>query len=258
MKYKSYLILCCLSLSSAVFGANTIAPSMSSVQARNESQIGQVSNNFGNLKAQNQADIVQVNMESVQSSNKIKIKELKVSGSNMPQIDTTKLVANKIDINTLLKQAQQQISSNPSNTDVSLYLSFMTLDKETVMLYAGQAVKYKIPVVLRGFIKNSYKETSTFIRDLRGLYPELTIMIDPPAFEKYDITEVPALVVTKSPNNPLVDGCNSPGDFSKVSGEVSVQAMLDYVRLNSKNQILVAAATQRLNDVREKRYFKVD
>lgn len=257
MKPKLYLILS-IGVISIAFGDNVVGTSMQVVKARNESQIRLVSSNFGTIQAQNKSDISQINMESAQASNKIKINNLKVGGSDMPQIDSSKLVANKIDINTLLKQAQQQIGSNPNNTDVSLYLSFTTLDKETVMLYSGQAIKYKIPIVLRGFIKNSYKETSTFIRDLRSLYPELTIMIDPPAFEKYDVTEIPALVVTKSPNNPLVDGCNSPGDFSKVAGEVSVQAMLDYVRLNSKNQILVAAATQRLNDVREKRYFKVD
>lgn len=238
--------------------ADTTTVNLSALKLRNESQLSQVSTNFGSISSKNVSDMADANIESARNTNKMKIDNLKITGSNMPDLDMSKVVANKIDINELIKKSQLQLSKDPANTDISLYLSFTTLDKETVLLYAAQAVKYKIPVVLRGFINNSYKDTSKYIREIRELFPELTILIDPPAYEKYDITEVPTLVVTKEPNSPTKDGCAAPGNFSKVSGEVSVQALLDYIRLNSKNQILVAAATQRLNDVRKKRYFQVD
>lgn len=238
--------------------ADTTTVNLNALKLRNESQLSQVSTNFGSLSNKNINDMADANIESARNTNKMQIDNLKITGSNMPHIDMSKVVANKIDINELIKKSQLQLSKDPANTDISLYLSFTTLDKDTVLLYAAQAVKYRIPVVLRGFINNSYQETSKYIRQIRELFPELTILIDPPAYEKYDITEVPTLVVTKEPNSPTKDGCAAPGNFSKVSGEVSIQALLDYVRLNSRNQILVAAATQRLNNVREKRYFKID
>lgn len=231
---------------------------LNAIQAKNESHINQVSNSFGALSTKNQQDMSQNNIESTIQSNKMKINNLQITGSNMPNIDTSKLVANKIDINDLLRQSQLQLKQDPVNTDISLYLSFTTLSKDDIILYSSQAVKYKIPIVLLGFINNSYKETSAYLKELRTLYPELTVMIDPPAYEKYSINSVPALVVTKSTTSPLQDGCAAPGDFTKVAGEVSVQAMLDYIRQNSKNQIIVSAVVQRLNDVRQQSYFKVN
>lgn len=242
---------------SLLVGTAIAVPTIQSVQAKNESQINAVSTSFGSLKSSNTTNISSISMESAQKSAKIKINNMKISSSNMPNIDVNTIKPNKIDINQLLEQTQKTVSLNTNNTDISLYLSFTSMPIDEITLYSGQAVKYNIPVVIRGFINNSYKDTSKYLRTLRDLYPELTVMIDPPAYEKYDIRNVPTLVVTKTPDNPLKDGCNSAGDFSKVTGEVSIQAMLDYVRQYSKNPILVAAATQRLNDVREKRYFQV-
>ena len=239
------------------YAANT-STSLSAVQAKNESQISLISNNFGNLATKNKASIAQINMESAQKINVSNLAKTKVTASNMPNISSGDLVPNQININDLLKQSQQQISQNPNNTDVSLYLSFTSLDKDVIISYAKQAVKYGVPIVLRGFINNSYKDTSAYIRKLREVFPDLTILIDPPAYEKYDVKHVPALVVSKLPTNPVKDGCNSPGDFSKVSGEVSIIAMLDYIRLHSKNPAIASIAANRINDVREKRYFKVD
>lgn len=241
-----------------VFTVTAVAVDLNDVQARNESHINLVSDSFGSLSDKNKQDMAQINIESTIKSNKMKINNLQITGSNMPNIDTSTLVANKIDINDLVKQSQFQLKQDPLNTYISLYLSFTTLSKDDIILYSSQAVKYKIPIILRGFINNSYKETSAYLKELRTLYPELTIMIDPPAYEKYSITSVPALVVTKSTTSPLQDGCAAPGDFTKVSGEVSVQAMLDYIRQNSKNQIIISAVVQRFNDVRQKSYFKVN
>lgn len=231
---------------------------LNAIQAKNESHINLVGNNFGSLSAKNVQEMSQVNLESTAQSNKMKINNLNIGTSNMPNIDMSKLAANKININELLRQSQLQLKQDPLNTDISLYLSFTTLSKDDIILYSSQAVKYKIPIVLRGFINNSYKETSAYLKELRTLYPELTVMIDPPAYEKYSIDRVPTLVVTKATTSPLKDGCAAPSDFSKVSGEVSVQAMMNYIRLNSKNQIIVSAVVERLNDVRQQSYFKVN
>lgn len=256
-KKTTILLSASLFISTQCFAAN-ISTSLSVVQAKNESQINLISNNFGDLATKNKSNIAQINMESAQKINVNNLAKIKVSDSNMPKISSSDLVPNQINIDDLLRQSQQQINQSPNNTDVSLYLSFTSLDKDTVIAYAKQAVKYGIPIVLRGFINNSYKDTSTYIRKLREVFPDLTILIDPPAYDKYDIKHVPSLVISKLSANPIKDGCNLPGDYSKVSGEVSIIAMLDYIRLHSKNPTIVSIATNRINNVREKRYFKVD
>ncbi|MBX9867048.1 MAG: type-F conjugative transfer system pilin assembly protein TrbC [Burkholderiales bacterium] len=248
-------IFTCLTLATAInsFAANV---NLSNIQAKNESQINLIDTNYQTTQVSNKSFFAQSNVESIQQGNKIKISNLKVIPGNMPSIDLATLIPNKLQLDQLINQSQKAISEVPENSNIALFLSFTTLDKDTVLMYAKQAVKYNIPIVLRGFINNSFKETGTYIKVIREQFPELTILIDPPAYEKYDITVIPALVVSKSAANPIKDGCNSPGDYVKVYGEISIAGMLDYVRFNSKNPALVIAANNSINGIRAKRYFK--
>lgn len=248
-------IFTCLTLATAInsFAANV---NLSNIQAKNESQINLIDTNYQTTQVSNKSFFAQSNVESIQQGNKIKISNLKVMPGNMPSIDLATLIPNKLQLEQLINQSQKAMSEVPENSNIALFLSFTTLDKDTVLMYAKQAVKYNIPIVLRGFINNSFKETGTYIKVIREQFPELTILIDPPAYEKYDITVIPALVVSKSAANPIKDGCNSPGDYVKVYGEVSIAGMLDYVRFNSKNPALVLAANNSINGIRSKRYFK--
>ena len=248
-------IFTCLTLATSInsFAANV---NLSNIQAKNESQINLIDTNYQTTQVSNKSFFVQSNVESIQQVNKIKISNLKVMPGNMPSIDLATLIPNKLQLDQLINQSQKAISEVPENSNIALFLSFTTLDKDTVLMYAKQAVKYNIPIVLRGFINNSFKETGTYIKVIREQFPELTILIDPPAYEKYDITVIPALVVSKSAANPIKDGCNSPGDYVKVYGEISIAGMLDYVRFNSKNPALVIAANNSINGIRAKRYFK--
>lgn len=248
-------IFTCLTLATSInsFAANV---NLSNIQAKNESQINLIDTNYQTTQVSNKSFFAQSNVESIQQGNKIKISNLKVMPGNMPSIDLATLIPNKLQLDQLINQSQKAISEVPENSNIALFLSFTTLDKDTVLMYAKQAVKYNIPIVLRGFINNSFKETGTYIKVIREQFPELTILIDPPAYEKYDITVIPALVVSKSAANPIKDGCNSPGDYVKVYGEISIAGMLDYVRFNSKNPALVIAANNSINGIRAKRYFK--
>ena len=205
-------IFTCLTLATSInsFAANV---NLSNIQAKNESQINLIDTNYQTTQVSNKSFFAQSNVESIQQGNKIKISNLKVMPGNMPSIDLATLIPNKLQLDQLINQSQKAISEVPENSNIALFLSFTTLDKDTVLMYAKQAVKYHIPIVLRGFINNSFKETGTYIKVIREQFPELTILIDPPAYEKYDITVIPALVVSKSAANPIKDGCNSPGDY---------------------------------------------
>ncbi len=251
--HQKVLTIFMLLTSIKVFAVNV---NLANIQAKNESQINSINTNYQATQVNNKSLFGQSNVESVQQSNQIKISNLKFAPGNMPNIDLATIIPNKLQLDQLINQSQKSMSEMPENSNIYLFLSFTSLDKDTVLMYAKQASKYNIPIILRGFINNSFKETGTYIKAIREQYPELTILIDPPAYEKYDINVIPALVVAKSAANPIKDGCNAPGDYVKVYGEISITGMLDYVRFNSKNPALVLAANNSINGIRAKRYFK--
>ena len=236
--------------------ADSTTVNLSDIKIKNTNQINSVSTNLDLISNQNQQYISQVSTESVQQENIAKIKEAKIGVSSLPAIDISELKPHKINIEDLIKQNQVNMAKSENKGDIALFLSFKGMERDDILLYCRQASKYNIPIVLRGFINNSFKETMAYVKTLRELFPTVTIIIDPPAYDKYNITAVPALIVSKLPANPVRDGCNSPGDYAKVSGMVSIQAMLDYVRLESKNPALSQIAQNKLNEVREQRYFK--
>ncbi|AUR52048.1 type-F conjugative transfer system pilin assembly protein TrbC [Aquella oligotrophica] len=229
---------------------------LSDIKTKNTNQINSVSTNLDLISNLNRQYISQVSTESVQQENIVKIKEAKIGVSSLPAIDMSELKPHKINIEDLIKQNQVNMAKSADKGDIALFLSFKGMERDDILLYCRQATKYNIPIVLRGFINNSFKETMAYIKPLRELFPTVSIIVDPPAYDKYNITAVPALIVSKLPANPVRDGCNSTGDYAKVSGMVSIQAMLDYVRLNSKIPALSQIAQNKLNEVKAQRYFK--
>lgn len=229
---------------------------LSDIKTKNTNQINSVSTNLDLISNLNRQYISQVSTESVQQENIVKIKEAKIGVSSLPAIDISELKPHKINIEDLIKQNQINMAKSENKGDIALFLSFKGMERDDILLYCRQTSKYNIPIVLRGFINNSFKETMAYVKTLRELFPTVAIIIDPPAYDKYNITAVPALIVSKLPANPVRDGCNSPGDYAKVSGMVSIQAMLDYVRLNSINPALSQIAQNKLNEVKAQRYFK--
>ncbi len=51
--------------------------------------------------------------------------------------------------------------------------------------------------MLRGFVNNSFKQTAADLQAVIGK-TRSGVLIDPPSFEKYHITQVPAVVMTAS------------------------------------------------------------
>lgn len=249
------LVIVLLTLSSIAIADDTTV-NLNDIKNKNTNQINSISSNLDLISSQNQQYISQISTESVQQENITKINNAKISVSSLPNIDVSEFKPHKINIEELIKQNQVNMAKSENKGDVALFLSFKGIEQDDILLYCRQATKYNIPIVLRGFINNSFKETMSYVKKLRELFPTVSILVDPPAYDKYNISAVPALVVSKLPANPVRDGCNSPGDYAKVSGMVSIQAMLDYVRLNSKNPALSQIAQNKLNEVREQRYFK--
>lgn len=68
-----------------------------------------------------------------------------------------------------------------------------TLLKQTL----AEAASYQIPVLLNGLIANSMAKTAEKLMVLSEIIPNLTLEIDPTAFERFGIHQVPALVVAE-------------------------------------------------------------
>ena len=68
-----------------------------------------------------------------------------------------------------------------------------TLLKQTLK----ESARFRIPAILNGLHQNSMPATVSKIMELSKEIPQLNLQIDPTAFERFAITQVPALVVEK-------------------------------------------------------------
>lgn len=86
------------------------------------------------------------------------------------------------------------VGLKPFAADVSVFVSFSMPDKllqETLK----DCVQLQIPAYLNGLYHNSMPETALKIMELNRETPGLNLQIDPTAFERFAIKQVPSLVV---------------------------------------------------------------
>lgn len=121
-----------------------------------------------------------------------------------------------VDIAAVAKQyqdaAQETTTSTPS---LRVFVSF-SMPKPSLQALLQQVNLVGGQLVIRGFIDNSLQKTADAVSQVlvngRG-----GLLIDPPAFEQYHITKVPAFVVTKGDDD---------ANFDVVYGNVSLEAAL--------------------------------
>jgi type-F conjugative transfer system pilin assembly protein TrbC len=137
---------------------------------------------------------------------------------------------NRGDLLSKIKQAQQQIKILKSRqTSVYVFISF-SLPKTMLDNLVIQARLAKAPLVLRGFYQESILKTRQKLQTLvkKGKPPPVTL-IDPTLFERFNVTQVPAYVVTKGEALPCrVDGCKVP-EFWGAKGEVPLDYALEQI-----------------------------
>lgn len=77
--------------------------------------------------------------------------------------------------------------------------------------------KHEIPAILNGLYENSFEKTTQKILELTKEIPDLQMQIDPTQYERFNIKQVPALVVAQ-------------GDcFDVVYGNLSLTRGLQYI-----------------------------
>lgn len=77
-----------------------------------------------------------------------------------------------------------------------VFISF-SMPEKLLIETLTECERLHIPATLNGLYNNSTQDTTQKILQLSKQIPNLSLQIDPFAFEKYAITQVPALVVAK-------------------------------------------------------------
>lgn len=130
-----------------------------------------------------------------------------------------------------------------------VFVSF-SMPESLLIELSEQAHAYGIPVVVRGLVHNDFKQTLT---KLNVLYRYATnnqksfygLSIDPLWFEQFDIQAVPALIVTKRPEDCLTQSICPNQPYVLIYGITSIQHALEVIR--DKSQPFKGVAEQLLN-----------
>jgi conjugal transfer pilus assembly protein TrbC len=152
-----------------------------------------------------------------------------------------------LDLNALSKGFDQGLASQnalfglPQTTGPSL-LVFISLSMPVATLnrLLDQAQSAGATLVLRGLVHGSIRDTALQVRQLIGTR-QVSVQIDPEAFDRYAITQVPAFVLLaglpNDPNSNAGPACSSPvcentsGSVrvARVFGDVSVEHALTHI-----------------------------
>lgn len=106
--------------------------------------------------------------------------------------------------------------SASAKTDYQVFVSF-SMPNRLLEEVVRDAAHHGIPVILNGLVNDSMRETAVKIFELSKKIPDLSMQIDPTAFERYGITQVPAFVA------------DDQTTFDVVFGNVTIERALDEV-----------------------------
>lgn len=169
------------------------------------------------------------------------------------------LPANKLELPDDLKnqrwaeafnQVEQAAGEMPKEAPGAVYgplvFASLSVGRDNLKILASDAHKGQGAVVFRGVKNDSFKEMRAALTGLGDGY-----VIDPTLFLRFNITEVPTIVLPLDPVTPCEpDGC-PPIAFVKVAGSVTVEAAMEYIRINSSQARAKQLASDILKRIRE-------
>lgn len=110
--------------------------------------------------------------------------------------------------------AEPVLAPSIQEPSLSVFVSF-SMPEQSLKLWAEQAATLNAPLLLRGFVENSLIKTTAktqSVFDNAGV----DLFIDPESFEKFSITQVPAVVLVSS----------APSAFDVARGDVTLRDAL--------------------------------
>lgn len=86
------------------------------------------------------------------------------------------------------------VSAGPLYAGTQVFVSF-SMPEQLMAETLAESARLNIPVTLNGLVDDSMPKTMEKLFTLTEKIPDLALQIDPTAFERYGIKQVPALVV---------------------------------------------------------------
>lgn len=158
--------------------------------------------------------------------------------NKLPQVSDETLRKAQVDIQKLVEQGQAILDGDVQEAKVedkvAVYIMVsMSMPKQTLLNLIEQAEKIGAPLVFRGMINGSIKNTAQALIDLMGDDQEKnknrSLSIDPTLYSRFNINQVPAFVVASQPANRCMDGdCPTPEHYV-LFGDVTLDYALDRV-----------------------------
>lgn len=106
------------------------------------------------------------------------------------------------------------------------------MPEPTLARLIDQAAQARASIVLRGLAGNSLRDTVARVQRLIGTR-QVSVQIDPQAFDRYAVRRVPAFVLARNGERPeaCASGtCPPPTDFVSTSGDVTLDYALEHMR----------------------------
>lgn len=196
-----------------------------------------------------------------------KMKPMK--GNALPDIDKLQkfhqvedIRTTDININSMLEHYQQLQQSGDTNKvrDATLesgraYLFVSSsIPPETMRNLMHDASRLGVTVFFNGNIDEKdplkFTKLKEYLMSLK-LQSFVDIKIHPPAFTKFKITQVPAIVVAAEDVDSRLDesGCADPQDFDIIRGDVKLDWALEKVYTESKSDAIKTIASQYMEKI---------
>lgn len=141
-------------------------------------------------------------------------------------------------VNASPSDLAQQFSKPPmmpirtATHELMVFVSF-SMPPESLQRVIQESERTGAHIVFRGFKGDKLMEMSKHIANLIGNH-RVEVSVNPPAFNQFQISTVPALVIAlPTASEGLDNGCAQATQYVKVSGDVGQDYSLDLIERNS-------------------------
>lgn len=130
-------------------------------------------------------------------------------------------------------QAGQPALQAPSGPGLLIFISF-AMPEATLARLVDQAVRARASLVLRGLVDGSLTKTVTRVQGLiagLGGTRQVSVQIDPQAFDRFSVTQTPAFVLVRDGAQPLSCAagiCFAADAYAMAAGDVSLDYALAF------------------------------
>lgn len=128
-----------------------------------------------------------------------------------------------------------------------------SIPKDAMKNLLEEAGRLGVVVLFNGVIGENplhFKETQAYLTSLK-LRNYVDVKIHPPAFEKFKITQVPAIVVASEDVDARLDeqGCADPRDFDIIKGDIKVGWSIEKIYTDSQSDEIKKVAERYMKAI---------